>query len=184
MGSMGATTILPPPNKLPLPRNYTPSCSTGLVNIYNTPVVASQPWRLPKEKRRRRREAKKITKTPIVDSTALEDSRKAENEPEAPASKANIIETNDIDSSVCLSTQQTAHPSINSLTVLDSDFVRVSASESVPQTILASQDNGEIEQEIVDLNAVANSVSAELTVEANSVSAADVASENIIVQTW
>ena len=46
--SMGATTILPPPNKLPLPRNYTPSCSTGLVNIYNTPVVASQPWRLPK----------------------------------------------------------------------------------------------------------------------------------------
>ena len=34
---------------------------------------------------------------------------------------------------------------------LDSDFVRVSASESVPQTILASQDNGENEQEIVDL---------------------------------
>ena len=83
-----------------------------------------------------------------------------------------IIIANDIDSSVCLSTQQTAHPSINSLTVLDSDFVRVSASESVPQTILASQDNGEIEQEIVDLNAVANSVSAELTVvEATSVPA-------------
>ena len=34
---------------------------------------------------------------------------------------------------------------------LASDFVRVSASESVPQTILASQDNGENEQEIVDL---------------------------------
>ena len=46
---------------------------------------------------------------------------------------------------------------------MDSDFVRVSASESVPQTILASQDNGEIEQEIVDLNAVANSVSAEFS---------------------
>ena len=42
-------TILPPPNKLPLPRTYNPAtCSTGLVNIYNTPVVASQPWRLPK----------------------------------------------------------------------------------------------------------------------------------------
>ena len=83
-----------------------------------------------------------------------------------------IIIANDIDSSVCLSTQQTAHPSINSLTVLDSDFVRVSASESVPQTILASQDNGEIEQEIAELNAVANSVSAELTVvEATSVPA-------------
>ena len=50
--SIGAPmAILPPgpPNKLPLPRTYTPaSCSTGLVNVYNTPVVASQPWRLPK----------------------------------------------------------------------------------------------------------------------------------------
>ena len=48
--SMGAPmTILPPPNKLPLPRTYTPAhCSTGLVNVYNSPVIASQPWRLPK----------------------------------------------------------------------------------------------------------------------------------------
>jgi hypothetical protein len=58
--------------------------------------------------------------------------------------------SNEIDSNVCVTAAAT-QPSINSTTVLDSDFVRVSASESVPQTILASQDNGENEQEIVDL---------------------------------
>ena len=59
--------------------------------------------------------------------------------------------SNEIDSNVCVTTEEATQPSINSTTVLDSDFVRVSASESVPQTILASQDNGENEQEIAAL---------------------------------
>ena len=42
----------------------------GLVNVYSSPVVASQPWRLPKEKRRRKR---------VVKSTKMKESSEGQN---------------------------------------------------------------------------------------------------------
>ena len=66
----------PPPNKLPLPPRNTPCANlTGLVNVYNNPLTTSQPWRLPKEKRRRKRQ-KKLAKT-------NENQEKSAKEPEA-----------------------------------------------------------------------------------------------------
>ena len=62
------TIVNPPPqNKLPLPKlksTMHPSTTTtasGLVNVYSTPMISSQPWRLPKEKKKRNR-AKKVQK--------------------------------------------------------------------------------------------------------------------------
>ena len=72
------------------------------------------------------------------------ETRKAENEPEAVNKLSNNktieIVADDDNPTVCVVNNNTSQPSISSTTVLDSDFVRVSASESVPQTILASQD--------------------------------------------
>ena len=82
------------------------------------------------------------------------ETRKAETDPEAvvvnkPSANNKTIEieatsdadvNTDGDPTVCVVNNNTSQPSISSTTVLDSDFVRVSASESVPQTILASQD--------------------------------------------
>ena len=60
--------VNPPQNKLPLPKlnksmMHLPTTTTasGLVNVYSTPMMSSQPWRLPKEKKKRNR-AKKVHK--------------------------------------------------------------------------------------------------------------------------
>lgn len=67
-------TPVPPPNKLPLPRIYS---SASLVNVYNTPVVStstSQDWKLPKEKRHRRRKKAALVEPTIEKSQSKDKS--------------------------------------------------------------------------------------------------------------
>ena len=123
-----------------------------MVNVYSTPVVASQHWRLPKEKRRRKR-GKKVVKDPPSDSNTS-GNRNETKEKDASSTTASKEVTTDKTASSVVSTT----PSVN--TQMDSDFVRVSASSSLPKTILASQDPEvtEKETEVVDLTVEANSV--------------------------
>ena len=123
------SSILPPapPNKLPLPRHYsTSTCTGGLVNVYNTPVVASQPWRVPKEKRKRKRAKKDTTTT--AGATKESNGKAKESTTDVSAGASSVVTSLSVNTSL-----------------VESDFVRVSASESVPRAILASQ------EEIVDL---------------------------------
>lgn len=128
----------PPPNKLPLPRIYS---SASLVNVYNTPVVStttntSQDWKLPKEKRHRRRKKTTMTEpTKQVESQSKDksDQQKTTGEP-AKDNKASASSSTSV--------------------LVESDFVRVSASQSVPRAILA-----EAQEEIVDLTVEAEAKS-------------------------
>jgi hypothetical protein len=121
-----------PPNKLPLPRTYSMTTSTaGLVNVYSNPVVVSQPWRLPKEKRRRNKIKKPKTVVvavkPVVATAAA-----------ATSSSSSVTST----------------PASSAKSQVDSsDFVHVSASTSLPKAILATEDPDmvEKEQEVIDL---------------------------------
>ena len=125
---------------------------SGLVNVYSTPVVASQHWRLPKEKRRRKR-GKKIVKDPSSDANASGNCNEAKEKVTSSTTASKDDTTDKTASSVVTTT-----PSVN--TQMDSDFVIVSASSSLPKTILASQDPevAEKETEVVDLTVEANSV--------------------------
>ena len=139
--------------------NFSFSVFSGLVNVYSTPVVASQHWRLPKEKRRRKR-GKKVVKDPSSDSNASGNLNEAkEKEASSITTASKEVTPDKTASSVVIAT-----PSVN--TQLDSDFVRVSASSSLPKTILASQDPEvtEKETEVVDLTVEANSVPAAVPV--------------------
>ena len=131
---------------------------SGLVNVYSTPVVASQHWRLPKEKRRRKR-GKKVVKDPSSDSNASGNRNEAKEKQDSSSTASKEVTSDETASSVVTTT-----PSVN--TQMDSDFVRVSASSSLPKTILASQDPEvtEKETEVVDLTVEANSVPSTVTV--------------------
>ena len=105
------TVPLLPPKKLPLPKVGT-SAASSLVNVYSTPIISSQSWRLPREKMKRKKRVKKSS-------------------PNETNSVTDTTTTNDKE---------------------ESEFVKILTSESVPKTILASQDANETtETEVVDL---------------------------------